>query len=95
MIRTSGKITLKGMITVTESDRKNKPLEIALETDDFQSYVITCKERGKELFDHISENATLHCELEGKNYYGHPLITVLEYRIDPGGPKKQMEGGIP
>jgi hypothetical protein len=74
-------ITLNGVITMTESDRKNKPLEIAIETDDFQTYVITCKNKGKELFNYISEKATLQCELEGKNYYGHPIITILEYSI--------------
>lgn len=75
-------ITLKGVITVTESDRKNKPLEIAVETDDFQTYVITCKKQGKELFNHISEKVTLQCQMEGKNYYGHRMITILEYSIN-------------
>lgn len=87
MNRTAEMITLKGIITATESDRKNKPLEIALETDDFQSYVITCKKRGKELFNHISKIATLQCQMEGKNYYGNPLITVLEYTINPEKPE--------
>ena len=80
-------ISLNGIITVTENDRRNQPLEIAIETDDFQTYVITGKQLGKELFNHISEKITLSCQVEGKNYYGLPMITILEYAIHQNGSK--------
>ncbi|MFC1568785.1 hypothetical protein ACFL4L_00995 [bacterium] len=85
MVKVKEIITLKGMIIITESDRKGYPLEIGVETDDFQTYIITCKKRGKELFSHIANKATLHCQLEGKSYFGNPLISILDYFIDEGG----------
>ncbi|MBN1783304.1 hypothetical protein JW948_19370 [bacterium] len=82
MVETMEIVDLKGVITVTDSDRKGKPLEIGIETDDFQTFVITCRKRGTELFDHIARKVTLHCRLEGKNYYGNPLISILDYSLD-------------
>jgi hypothetical protein len=74
-------IDLKGVITVTERDRRGIPLEIGIETDDFLTYVITCKRKGKELFKHISRKAAISCLIEGKNYFGNPLISVVDYSI--------------
>ena len=74
-------VDLNGVIIVTESDRWGKPLEIAVETDDFQTYIITGKQKGKELFKHISKRLSLSCQLEGKNYYGHSIVSVFNYNL--------------
>ncbi|MBN2105036.1 hypothetical protein JW835_13425 [bacterium] len=74
-------VRLTGVITVTESDRKGKPLEIGIETDDFLTYVITCKRKGRELFKHISKRVSITCKIEGKNYFGNALISVIDYLL--------------
>jgi len=79
MVKTGEIVRLKGTIIVTESDRRGKPLEIGIETDDFQTYIVTCRKLGKELFNHIAQKVTLDCQLEGQSYFGNPMISVLGY----------------
>ena len=81
MIATHEMRVLTGRITVTESDRKGNPLEIGIETDDFLTYVITCKKRGKELFNCISRKVVITCQMEGRNYYGNSLISITDYSL--------------
>lgn len=81
MVKTREIIDLMGIVIVTERDRRGVPLEIGIETDDFLTYVITCKMKGKELFNHISKKAAISCLIEGKNYFGNNLISVVDYSI--------------
>ena len=87
MVKTREIIRLKGTIIITEYDRRGNPLEIGMETDDFQTYIVTCKERGNELFKYIAKKVILDCYLEGKSYFGSPLISVMDYFFEEGGCK--------
>ena len=81
MVKTREIIDLEGIVVVTERDRRGVPLEIGIETDDFLTYVITCKRKGKELFHYISKKTAISCLIEGKNYFGNTLISVVDYSI--------------
>lgn len=84
MSKFSPKDTIKitGFILATEFSRNGKVMEIALETDDFQQYIIMANHKGKELFDLIYCNVTVRGVLTGKDAHENKIIKIENYKIN-------------
>jgi hypothetical protein len=74
-------VALSGTIIAIDIDRRGKAVEIALETEDFQQYVIESNGKGNELFDFIFDDVTITGTVMGKTAEGVALIRVKTYEI--------------
>lgn len=75
-------VTITGYILATDFTRRGKVLEISLETEDFQQYVITPNHKGKELFDLLYSKVTVHGVILGKDVHGNKIIKIDGYKIN-------------
>jgi hypothetical protein len=74
-------ITITGFILATDFSRHGKVMEIALETDDFRQYIVTPNQKGKELYDLLYSEVTVHGFISGEDSQGNLIIKVDEYEI--------------
>ena len=74
-------ITLSGTIIATDIDRRGKAVEIALETEDFQQYVIENNGKGGDLFEFIFDDVSITGTLIGKTVEGVPVLRVKTFHV--------------
>lgn len=75
-------VTITGFILATDFSRHGKVMEIVLETEDFQQYIVTATQKGKELFDLLYSKVTAHGFITGKDAYGNQIIKIEDYEIN-------------
>jgi hypothetical protein len=75
------KVVLTGFILATDFNRRGKVLEVALETEDFQKYIITPNHKGKELFDLLYSKITVYGFITGEDINGDSIIKIDDYEI--------------
>jgi len=74
-------VVIRGFLVATERDRRGRPLEIAVETDDFQQYIVDHAGRGNELIKHLSEEVHVQGRITGTDYRGIQIIEIADYTI--------------
>ena len=75
-------VKITGFVIATEFSRNGKVMEIAVETEGFQEYIVTPNQRGKELFDYIYCNVTAYGVITGKNAQNNQIIKIDSYKIN-------------
>ena len=90
MVQTSvtSNFTVTGMLLGRDFTRNGKLIELALETEDFDQYIISQDHKGKELFSLLYANVTVKGKALGIDPEGNVILQVNEYvindRYDPG-----------
>ena len=74
-------VEITGSILATDVDRRGKVLEVVLETDDFQQYIIERDFRGRELYNLLYSNVVVHGSLIGEDEHGKQIIKVGSYDV--------------
>lgn len=74
-------IEITGVILATDFDRHGQILEIALETDDFQKYIIHPDIKGKSLIENILNRVIIQGVISGRNEEGNYILQVRNYEI--------------
>ena len=72
---------ITGVILATDFDRHGQILEIALETDDFQKYIIHPDIKGKSLIENILNRVFIQGVILGRNEEGNSILQVRNYEI--------------
>lgn len=75
-------VKITGYILATDFTRQGKVSEITLETEDFQQYIITPNQKGKELFDLIYSKVTVEGIISGEDVHGNKIIKIDEFKIN-------------
>lgn len=74
-------VVIRGFLVATERDRRGRPIEIAVETDDFQQYIIDHAGKGHELIQYLSEEVHIQGKIMGADYRGNQIIEITDYTI--------------
>jgi hypothetical protein len=74
-------IEITGVILATDIDRHGQIQEIALETEDFQKYIIQPNTKGKMLIEKILNRVTIRGMITGRDEDGNSLIQVQDYEV--------------
>ena len=70
------------MLLGTDFGRNGKVLELAIETEEFEQYIISLNKKGKELLDLLYANVTVQGIVLGIDSEGNEIIQVNEYSIN-------------
>ena len=74
-------IEITGVILATDFDRHGQILEIALETDDFQKYIIHPDVKGKSLIENVLNRVVIRGVISGRNEEGNSILQVRNFEI--------------
>ena len=74
-------IEITGVILATDVDRHGQILEIALETEDFQKYIIQPSTKGKTLIEKILNRVVIRGMVTGRDEDGNSLVQVQDYEV--------------
>ena len=75
-------VTLSGCILPSDISRHGKVLEVIIETEDFQQFIVTPNKKGKELFNLLYSNVSVNGLISGEDAYGKMIIIIKEYNIN-------------
>jgi len=75
-------VTITGYILATDFTRRGRVSEVSLETEDFQQYIITPNQKGRDLFDLLYSKVTVHGVISGEDVHGNKIIKINEYKIN-------------
>ena len=74
-------VRIKGFIIPTELNRHGRPVEIGIETETFERYIIGPGKQGKELFAHVFSEVEASGTLIGDSSEGNPIFKINAYSI--------------
>ena len=75
-------MTIKGRVIAFEKDRHEKILELAIETDDFQEYVVAHDNQWEKLIKLVSKDVIVMGIVQGYNVHGYPIINIQIIETD-------------
>lgn len=78
-------VTITGVPLVTDYNRHGKILEIVIETEDFQQYIIYRNAVCDKLYNHISKVVTANGVIIGKNSSGNPILELTKFTLSDNG----------
>jgi hypothetical protein len=76
-----GPVEITGVILATDVDRHGQILEIALETEDFQKYIIQPSMKGKTLIEKILNRVVIRGMVTGRDEDGNSVVQVQDYEV--------------
>lgn len=79
MVDVDEKVDVSGRVLITDTNRLGFVTEIAIETDQFEQYIVHLDEKGKQLTGLISEWVRAQGVVIGRTVQGHPVIKVLSF----------------
>jgi len=79
--KVKSKVKVIGYITSSDWDKHGNTVEVTIETEDFDKFVIADNEKGTELLDYIDESVKVYGEITGEDIYGNKILTVSRYEI--------------
>jgi hypothetical protein len=74
-------IEITGVILATDFDRHGQIQEIALETEDFQKYIIQPNPKGKTLIEKILNRVVIRGMITGRDEDGNSVVQVQDYEV--------------
>jgi hypothetical protein len=79
MVDLDEKVAVTGRVLITDTNRLGFVTEIAIETDQFEQYVVHLDEKGKQLTGIISEWVRAEGIVIGRTVQGQPVIKILSF----------------
>ena len=79
-------VTITGFILATDFNRHGKVVEVAVETDDFNQYIVTTDRKGKELFGLLYSRVTIHGIVSSEDAHGNAIVTIEDYEVNDNRP---------
>lgn len=76
-----GVIKIKGVITVSNKDKSDHVIEVAIESDDFEKYIVANNKISKSLFDLIEKKVKVRGQVTGENMFGDQIIKINDYEV--------------
>ncbi|HDQ46089.1 MAG TPA: hypothetical protein ENN17_11440 [bacterium] len=74
------KVDIAGRVFVTDTNRFGFVTEIAIETDQFEQYVVYLDETGRQLLSMISEWVRTEGVVIDRTLMGQPILKILVYQ---------------
>jgi hypothetical protein len=79
MVDLDEKVAVSGRVLITDTNRLGFVTEIAIETDQFEQYIVHLDEKGKQLLGIVSEWVRAEGIVIGRTVQGQPVIKILSY----------------
>lgn len=74
-------VYIKGFIIPTEINRHGRPVEIGIETEAFDRFIVGNGKLGRELFAYLFSEVEASGTLTGESSEGDPILNILEFQI--------------
>ena len=69
-------VQIDGFVVANDFDRHGHVLELVIETEDFQQYIIANTRIGRRLYDHLFERMSVRGRITGEDSRGIPILQV-------------------
>ena len=79
--KSNNQVKVVGYITSSDWDKHGNVIEITLETENFEKYLIADNEKGMELLDLIDETVKASGKITGEDINGNKILEVKKYEI--------------
>lgn len=70
-----------GYIMAVEKDKRGNTLQVALETDNFDRFIIGGNKMGRELINYIFKKVKVKGHIAGEQFNGNEIFFVTHYKI--------------
>lgn len=80
-MKQNSNIALTGYLTVSDRDKSGNILQVAIDSDEFISYIIETDQTAQLLFSLVDKRLNIKGEIIGENEKGNPIIKVSEYKL--------------
>ncbi|MFH1942197.1 MAG: hypothetical protein ABIL68_08825 [bacterium] len=77
----SERVKITGRILPTDVNRHGRPIEICIETETFDRYIVSSGQKGKELFNFVFSDVMVEGTIVSENVLGDPVIKIDQYRL--------------
>ena len=74
-------VKIIGEITVFDKDKSGHIIEVAIESEDFEKYIVVCDVKCKPLLELVQKKIKAKGILTGENIFGNQLFEISEYEI--------------
>lgn len=74
-------IKIIGKVKVNDYDKGGNVVQVSLETEDFEKYIIGDNNKGKELLKLIDKKVKVNGYIRGEYYDGSEILFVESYEI--------------
>ena len=83
MNKISSKATSKvtGYVKTVERDKSGNAFQVAIETKNFESFIVADNKEGRELLENIDKKVRVNGYIAGKHFNGREIIFVKNFQI--------------
>ena len=74
-------IKITGYVTSTDRDKRGNVVQVAIETEDFEKYIVAENKVGRKLFDFINKKVKVNGFIAGQYLNGREIIFINNYEV--------------
>jgi len=79
----SPQVKINGFIASKDRDQRGNLVQVSIETDKFERYIVNDDDRGRELFDFINQDIEVRGRVIGEDIDGNKIISISKYKMIP------------
>ncbi|MDZ7263613.1 MAG: hypothetical protein ONB16_03450 [candidate division KSB1 bacterium] len=74
-------IKIAGVVAPKERDKRGNLIQVSIDTDRFERYIIADDAMGQELFDYLNADVEIEGRVVGEDIDGYKVISVMRYKL--------------
>lgn len=75
------RIKIAGVIAPRERDKRGNPIQVSIDTDRFERYIIADDAKGQELLNYLNADVEIEGRVIGEDIDGYKLVSVMRYQL--------------
>jgi hypothetical protein len=75
-------LTITGSVIGTDFNRRGEVMEVAIEENNFNKYIVLRDIKGSELFEKMFSLVTVNCYIIGNDINNNPVIRIEDYKVN-------------
>lgn len=72
---------IAGVIAARERDKRGNLIQVSIDTDRFERYIIADDAKGRELLNYLNNDVEIEGKVIGEDIDGYKLISVVHYKL--------------
>jgi hypothetical protein len=75
------RIKIAGVIAPRERDPRGNLIQVSIDTDRFERYIIADDAKGRELLNYLNADVEIEGSVIGEDIDGYKLVSVMRYQL--------------
>ncbi len=75
------RIKIAGVIAPRERDTRGNLIQVSIDTDRFERYIIADDAKGRELLNYLNADVEIEGSVIGEDIDGYKLVSVMRYQL--------------